>query len=358
MSSVHHARRVRRSALAAGTLALVVGSLSACSSAPSSTASATSRMSQRVTSTIRPTAPTSRATSASAVGAETPEKAAAEVARLLKDHAAAAAQPGAAGKGLREGVYVGQALEAATAQGKLVSTLSAEAKADLALSPTDPVVLAVSRTAAYPRVILAKAALAGSGGPVLLMITTPAADTSYRIAAITRMLPSATVGKFDGISSGSPVVGDGAGLAIAPDTLLSAYAAAAAYPAPAATDQPFTEDAFLAAIRKNAADQATALGRGVTLKQTHTPVATLTALYAAKGEGAYVVAVLERKDTLTEKTANALTPSKAVTILTGKSTLTKSAVLRAYEFVVVHIPASGKASVVAAADQLYAASGS
>jgi len=71
---------------------------------------------------------------------------------------------------------------------------------------------------------------------------------------------------------------------------------------------------------------------------------------AVSGQGAYVVAVIERKDTFTEKTANALTPPKAFTILSGKTVVDKTAVLRAYEFVVVHI--------VAAADQLYAASGS
>ena len=71
-----------------------------------------------------------------------------------------------------------------------------------------------------------------------------------------------------------------------------------------------------------------------------------------------IVAVIERKDNFTEKTANALTPPKAFTILSGKTVVDKTAVLRAYEFVVVHIPASGKATVVAAADQLYAASGS
>lgn len=95
----------------------------------------------------------------------------------------------------------------------------------------------------------------------------------------------------------------------------------------------------------------------MTLKQTHTPAGIIAAMRAVSGQGAYVVAVIERKDSLTEKTANALTPSKAFTILSGKSVINKSAVLSTYEFVVFHIPASGKATVVAAAEQLYAASG-
>ena len=83
----------------------------------------------------------------------------------------------------------------------------------------------------------------------------------------------------------------------------------------------------------------------------------VAALRAAAGQGAYVVAVIERKDSLTEKTANALSTSKAFAILAGKSVVNKTAVLKTYEFVVIHIPATGKATVVAAAEQLYAASG-
>jgi hypothetical protein len=98
-------------------------------------------------------------------GRATPEQANAEVAKAITAQIAAAAVPGTKGKALREAAYVDQALAAATAQGKLVSTLTAAQKADLALSPTDPVVLAVSRSAAYPRVILAKATFAGGGSP-------------------------------------------------------------------------------------------------------------------------------------------------------------------------------------------------
>lgn len=347
-------RAATLAALAATGIAVSLA-LSACSSESPSTASASSKASSRATSTARPTASTKPP--AGAVGAETPDQANAEVAKAITAQIAAVAQPGSAGKALREAAYVDKALAAATAQGKLVSTLTAVQKADLALSPKDPVVLAVSRTAAYPRVILAKATFAGSGSPALVTLVSSAADAGYRIASIARMLPSATVGKFDAVTAGSAPVGDAAGLAVAPDALLTAYAAALAYPAPAAADGPFTQDAFFAAVRKGAADQASALGAGVTLKQTHTPAGVVAALRAAAGQGAYVVAVIERKDSLTEKTANALSTSKAFAILAGKSVVNKTAVLKTYEFVVIHIPATGKATVVAAAEQLYAASG-
>jgi hypothetical protein len=349
MTLHHRSRAANLAALAVTGIALSVA-VSACSSSTPSTASATSKATARATATAKPSESTKPASGA--VGAETPEQANAEVAKAITAQIAAAAVPGTKGKALREAAYVDQALAAATAQGKLVSTLTAAQKADLALSPTDPVVLAVSRSTAYPRVILAKATFAGSGSPALVTLVTPGADTAYRIASIARMLPSATVGKFDAVTAGSAPIGDASGLAVAPDALLAAYSAALAYPAPAAAEGPFTEDAFFAAVRKGAADQAASLGSAVTLKQTHAP-----ALRAATGQGAYVVAVIERKDSLTEKTANALTPSKAFTILSGKSVINKSAVLSTYEFVVFHIPASGKATVVAAAEQLYAASG-
>ena len=354
MTLHHRSRAANLAALAVTGIALSVA-VSACSSSTPSTASATSKATARATATAKPSESTKPASGA--VGAETPEQANAEVAKAITAQIAAAAVPGTKGKALREAAYVDQALAAATAQGKLVSTLTAAQKADLALSPTDPVVLAVSRSTAYPRVILAKATFAGSGSPALVTLVTPGADTAYRIASIARMLPSATVGKFDAVTAGSAPIGDASGLAVAPDALLAAYSAALAYPAPAAAEGPFTEDDFFAAVRKGAADQAASLGSAVTLKQTHAPAGVVAALRAATGQGAYVVAVIERKDSLTEKTANALTPSKAFTILSGKSVINKSAVLSTYEFVVFHIPASGKATVVAAAEQLYAASG-
>ncbi|MBK7273209.1 MAG: hypothetical protein IPI13_08560 [Actinomycetales bacterium] len=186
---------------------------------------------------------------------------------------------------------------------------------------------------------------------------TPGADAGASDRLDRGMLPSATVGKFDAVTAGSALIGDASGLAVAPMPSLAAYAAALAYPAPAAAEGPFTEDAFFAAVRKGAADQAAPLGSAVTLKQTHTPAGIIAAMRAVSGQGAYVVAVIERKDTFTEKTANALTPSKAFTILSGKSVINKNAVLSTYEFVVFHIPASGKATVVAAAEQPHAASG-
>jgi hypothetical protein len=347
-------RAATLAALAVTGIALSLGA-AACSSENPATASASSKASARTTATARPTA-SSKAPSG-AVGAETPEAAKAEVATLIAAQNAAAAQPGTKGKALREAAYVGQALAAATAQGKLVSTLTAAQKADLALSAQDPVVLAVSRTAAYPRVILAKTTFAGSGSPAVITLVSSAAGAGYRIASIARMLPSASVGKFDALAAGSAPVGDAAGLAIAPEAVLAAYSEALAYPAPAAADGPFTEDAFFAAVRKGAADQAAALGTAVTLKQTHAPAGIIAALRAAAGQGAYAVAVIERKDSLTEKTANGLSTSKAFAILSGKSVVTKTAVLKTYEFVVIHIPVTGKATVVAAAEQLYAASG-
>lgn len=361
MTHIRRARGATLAGLVVSALALTTV-MSACSSQTPATASATSRMTARPTSTARSTAkPSATKTAASTVastGAETPEQAAAEVAKALAAQAAAAAKPGSNGKALREAVYTDKALAAATAEGKLVTTLTAEQKADLALSPTDPVVLAVSRTAAYPRTILAKATLAGSGAQVLVTLTSSAADAGYRIAAIARLLPSAAVGKFDAVTAGSPPVGDGAGFAITPDAFLEAYAGALAFPAPAASELPFGEDPFFTTVRKAAADQASALGPGVTLKQTHAPAGVVAALRAAPGQGAYVVAILERKDTLTPKPGKSLAPSKAFSILAGKSTVTKSATLRTYEFVVVHIPTVGKATVVAADEQVFAASGS
>jgi hypothetical protein len=288
--------------------------------------------------------------------AETAEQASAIVVKLIADQAAAASHPGADGDPMRAAVYASHGLTAAQAQAKLNGTLTNDQKADLALSPDGAVVLGVSRGADYPRVVVFSAKLAKSGSLALVLATAADAATGYRIIAVSTMLPSASVGGFDP-QAGSPVVADGAGLAVANEALLNGYAASLAYPAPAAADQPFTDDAFASGVKAGAKAQAKALTAAGTFRQTHDPIGVDGGLRAADG-GALVFLVMQRNDKLTEGTANALTPTAAFTALTGKTVIDKSATLRSLEFVVFHVPVSGKATAVAAAEQLYAASGS
>ena len=352
--------------LAVGVLALGVA-LAGCSSqaTPMSQSTAagpsitTGRQTASGTGSASSTVVPSMSSTPAVAGAETPEKAASELARVVGAQAAVVAAPGADGRTARDAVFVDKALVAANAQARLLSTLTAAQKADLPLSPADPVVLAVSQGPAYPRVIIGKASTAATGAAVIPVLTPGNPTTGYRIASMSRMLPGASIGQFDAVAVGSAPVGDASGLSIAPDALLAAYAGALAFPAPAAAPQPFVDDAFRAALSQGATSEAGAMGSAVTLKRVNTPVGVVAALRASSGKGAYVVGVLQRDDTLTEKTTNALTPSPAFTILSGEKVIDTKAVLRTYEFLVFHIPGSpGQATLVAAAEQLYAASGS
>ena len=245
------------------------------------------------------------------------------------------------------------------ARTKLISTYDETKKADLALNPADAVVLGVSRGSGYPRQIVAKSATAKSSSFTLLLLSAADAASGYRIVHQATILPGAIVGRFDPIAVGSPSAADGAGLAVTPDALLQAYAAHLAYPAPASSGAlPFTDDAFAISLRKNIAGSASALGQAVTLRQQHTPVRIAGALRTSGTSGALVFGIIERKDTLTEKTDGSLQVSEVFRVLSGKSTITKQAVLTSVEFVVWQVPTSGQAGTMAASDQVTAASGS
>jgi hypothetical protein len=345
----------------AAALALAVGGCTGSSSdQPAGSPTSSSRVSPSSSVTPSSAGPTPTTPSTpTAQGAESAAAATAALTKVLTDQAAAAAKPGADGLALRQGVYAAEALTAATARGRLVSTLTADQKADLALNPADAVVLAVSRGTAYPRSIVAKSATAKTGQFVLLLLNAADAATGYRIIHQTNVLPGASVGNFDSVAAGSPLVTDNTGLAVAPQALLEAYAAGLAFPAPPAPAAPlFGDDGFAKSLRDNIANTASSLGAAVTLRQQHTPVRIVGTLRTAGGKGALVFGVLERKDTLTEKSAGSLQVNDVFRILSGKTTVDKQAVLTALEFVVWQVPASGPAVAVAAADQATAASGS
>jgi len=343
--------------LAAATAAVLA--VSACTSDSSGGSSATSTQSASTTATMTDAAAatTAAATSSAPTGAETADGAATILTKLVTDQAAAAAVTGAAGTAQRQAVYLDKALAAAEARAKLLPSLSDTEKADLPLTPAGAVVLAVSRGPAYPRTIIGVAKTAKSGNPVLLLLQTADAATAYKIAAQATMLGGAVVGQFESAAQGSPAVADGP-LAIAPDALAQAYAASLAYPRPKAATQPFAEDSFATAVVNGDKSQAGDLGRAATVKTVHTPAGAPLGLRMAPGRGALVFVTMERVDSIKETTTDALTPTSAFTILSGKSVISSNATLKWIEQVAFVVPESGLATAVGADDQLYAASGS
>ncbi|HRW18583.1 MAG TPA: hypothetical protein P5181_07025 [Dermatophilaceae bacterium] len=334
---------------AAGSTSPTAGTPGAAGTATSSSAAITS--SSPATTSAVPT-------TAAPTGAETPEAAAQAVAGLLRAQSASAAQLGAAGTTARGMVYAGDALVAANARVRLVSLLTADQKADLALSPDGAVVLGQSRGPAFPRLMVAKAATAKSGNPVLLLLVRASEQNGYQIAHQAYLLPG-QVGALDKTTVGSPPLAGLGGLVIAPDAFFATYAAALAFPAPATQDPAIPVDPFFGSIRDNATKQATSLRAIGTVTQVHTPKGDLAGLQLPGGKGVLVFGVLDRKETVTETTPNALNATPAFKLLSGKSVIDKKAVLGALEFLVVEIPVgTGQPRVVAAQDQLVSASGS
>jgi hypothetical protein len=271
----------------------------------------------------------------------------------------AAASPGADGDTLRDAAYTGDALTAAKADAKLAGTLTQDQKDALALTPAAPVVLAVSNGLSYPRSMVVQTTRAKSGLPVLSLLVTPDVRTPFKIAASAPMLPATEVPAFDQVTRGAPSLGDSAaGLAVEPGKLVGAYAASLAYPAAAATaDRPFTDDAFASKITAAAKTQADQLASVGTFTEQHVAKDVVGGLRLAGDRGALAFAVMERKDTVLNKTTGAINVSAPFTVLTGLSSVKAEATLDTLEFVVFVIPQSGQSQVVAAQEHLVAASG-
>jgi hypothetical protein len=270
-----------------------------------------------------------------------------------------AATTGADGDTLRDAAYTGDALTAATADAKLAGTLTKDQKDALAVTSAAPVVLAVSNGLSYPRSMVVQTTRAKSGLPVLSLLVTPDVRTPFKIAATAPMLPATEVPAFDQVTQGAPLLGDDpAGLAVEPGKLVGAYAASLAYPAPAAVpDQPFTDDAFAVKVKAAAKDQADKIASVGSFTEQHVAKDVTGGLRLAGERGALAFAVMERKDTVLNKTAGSINVSDAFKALTGLSSVKAEATLDTLEFVVFVIPNTGQAQVVAAQEHLVAATG-
>ncbi len=294
-------------------------------------------------------------TTVAPIDAESAEKIAERV--LTKVDEAAAAPAGRA-QALREEALTGSALAVATAASKLEAGPAPAATPAPLTREEPPKVLALSRGTAFPRVILAQTTTA-EGAARLNLLTSPDATTPFRLSTSVTMAPGTQVAALDPLDAGSPLVTADTKLAVAPQALVTRYAASLNYPKPVQAEVVSSDDPFATSVRANAAAQAKAFGKLATLTQKHVAQPKQTVSIALRGGGALVFSLLERTDTITLKPGGkSLTPSAEFQRLVKKKTLTKSAQLKSYETVVFTVPAEGKAEVVGADEVLFSAKGS
>jgi hypothetical protein len=301
----------------------------------------------------------SDAPTATVGGAVSSSRAQSIAAQVVDTAQKASATPGADGDALRDAAYTGDALTAAKADAKLAGTLTQDQKDALALTDAPPVVLAVSNGLGYPRSMVVQTTRAKSGLPVLSLLVTPDVRTPFKIAASAPMLPATEVPAFDQVTQGAPSLGDDpSGLAVDPEKLVAAYAASLAFPAPQpASDPSFTDDAFSNKVKAAAKDQSDKIASVGTFTEQHLAKDVAGGLRLAGDRGALAFTVIERKDTVLNKTTGTINVSDQFKTLTGLSSVKAEATLDTLEFVVFVIPSSGQAQAVAAEEHLVAASG-
>jgi hypothetical protein len=297
-------------------------------------------------------APTAAATQGSV-----PQARAEELTAELFQAKAKAIEPGAAGTDARKAVYDGVALTAANAEARLADTLSAQVRAELKSTGDAPQILAVSTGTAYPRQIVARTTLAKSGLPVLHLLVAKSWRSPYQLVASARMVPGSAVSPFDPISDGSAPLGDGAGLVISPEEILKTLPASMNYPTAADRDPRIAQDPWTSQLLASVKDKAKALKALATISQTHVGRGVLGGLRSAAGQGALVFVALERQDVLLNRTGATITPTKAFTALSKVTSVKSEAATKTLEFLVLQVPESGTAAVVAASEQIFAAEG-
>lgn len=275
--------------------------------------------------------------------------------RVLAKAAAAESAPAAEAKELRAEAMSGAALAVASAADELGSTKAPASKP--VTRAEAPKVLSISRGTQWPRYILAQST-AVNGAAVLNVLVSPDAKTPFRLETRATMQPGSSVAALDSLRDGSPRVTDGTKVAIAPDELMTQYAASLAYPKPPEAPAVEADDQFSTAVRANAAAQAKSFGKLATLTQKHTVLPDNTIAIALKGGGVLVFGLMERTDSIKlAKGGKSLTPSAEFQRLVKKKSLSKSAELKSYETVVFTVPASGPAVVVGADEVLFSAKG-
>jgi hypothetical protein len=275
--------------------------------------------------------------------------------RVLAKAAAAESAPAGEAKQLRAEVMSGAALAVANAADQLGSAAPPASKP--VTRAEAPKVLSISRGTQWPRYILAQST-AANGAAVLNVLVSPDAKTPFRLETRATMQPGSSVAALDPLTEGSPRVTGGTKVAIAPDELMTQYAASLTYPKPAAAPAVQAGDQFSVSVRANAAAQAKSFGKLATLTQKHRVLPDNTIAIALKGGGALVFGLMERTDSITlAKGGKSLTPSAEFQRLVRKKSLSKSAELTSYETVVFTVPVNGPAVVVGADEVLFSAKG-
>jgi hypothetical protein len=266
---------------------------------------------------------------------------------------------GSASEAALRTAYTDQGLRGADGRVKLASVQPLAQTSPL-LAP-HPQLVAISRGFGYPRFIVAQTVTSDGGLPVLHLLVSPDVATPYRISMSVEMVPPATVKPFDVLGSGSPLATSGAGLVVAPASLLNLYAAKMAFPANASGKAPFGADSFSDQVRAGAAAASSAVASQATFTQTHKVVpSSVYAVRQADG-GALVFGALVRTDAFAVKAGQNVNTAgnKAFVLLSGKKLVTKAASITTLEFVIFAVPQSaGQATLVAAREQIVAGSGS
>ncbi len=269
---------------------------------------------------------------------------------------------GPAGAASRAATFTGAALKSAGALAKQWPVLTPTERTAAQLTPGSARIMAISAADSPTRYAVVQATRASDGQPAFVLLTSSLptsteAGSDLAIAAVALVFqPGTTVDvPASWANSGPPNLAADA-LATDPQTVLTQWAASTAYPKPAAAPA-LAGDAFRDAVTAALSGQAKAIGENGTFTAQTVAGAPLLVLPLGPGDGALVFGTATRTEKTVLTKDVTLTASPASAALDGFKVVTKDATSLVAQVVVVHIPQSGAATVVAASEQRISATG-
>lgn len=255
---------------------------------------------------------------------------------------------------LNEETFAGSELRAAN---KATELRGAGLSPVIDYHPSEPNVLAISRADGESPAFMVVQSVPESGLPELHLMVSEDEGENWKIGWSAPMLAGTKVGSFDSRSEGSPVLREGKGeLTLSASSVVDRLFKVLDYPF--ADERPdFRTNDYGPEVRRAAEAQANQVANQATLTQEHSlRSGTLRTIELADGS-AITFPVLERTSIFDVKDGMLLKAPTAFAHLTGKDTLTNSAQMTTLVFLAVHIKTDGDPEVIAAREQIVAASG-
>jgi hypothetical protein len=258
----------------------------------------------------------------------------------------------------RQAILVGPALRVAQARAARDDAASSDPAA--VVVPTVPTVLAVSSGQDWPRAILAATLDEATQVQSLHVLVSTGPTDQFKVYATAPMLPGTSVPGLGEFADGATFESATAEESIPASQLFADYALGITFPRPASVSSVAVDDAYATSLRRNAEEQADALGDLGAVAQTHVPIADSVMSFETADGGLIAFGQMVRTDrvALSEQAKELKIEDETLQELSGKEVVTRDFTAEFLENLILVAPAGTPAGLIGAEEVVLRAEGS